>query len=168
MYSSVIASHFSHFQRQALPRVLVGNRQPLQRPARRRAVMDEVPGPNMVLVLSSAANATVAAVAQTPLFHSLFRHLQSLPTPQPIDPLLVHRPTLLTKLRRNHPITVTRIPGRQGVHPRHQPLLFLRIFPRLITLRGTWLTKNLTSPTLRHVLTLANVLDRLSTPRRAQ
>ena len=54
------------------------------------------------------------------------------------------------------------------MQPRYQSLLFLRIFPRLITLRGTGLTQNLTSPTLRHVLTLLNVLDRLSTPRRAQ
>jgi hypothetical protein len=54
------------------------------------------------------------------------------------------------------------------VHPRHQSLLFLGIFPPLISLRGSWLTQNLTSPTLRHVLILANVLDRLSTPRRAQ
>ena len=54
------------------------------------------------------------------------------------------------------------------MHSRHQSLLFLRIFPRLITLGGTCLTQNLTSPTLRHVLTLANVLDRLPTPRRAQ
>ena len=111
---------------------------------------------------------TCAAVAQTPLFHRLFRHSQALTTPQPIDAFLVHRPSLLTKLGGNHPVTVTGILSRQGVHPRHQSLLFLGIFPQLISLRGSWLTQNLTSPTLRHLLILANVLDRLSTPRRAQ
>jgi hypothetical protein len=54
------------------------------------------------------------------------------------------------------------------VQPRYQSLFFCRIFPQLITLRGTGLTQSLTSPTLRHILTLPNVFDRLPTPRRAQ
>ena len=41
----------THFQRQTLARVLVGDRKPLQRLSGGRAVMDEVPGPHVVLVL---------------------------------------------------------------------------------------------------------------------
>jgi hypothetical protein len=50
----------------------------------------------------------------------------------------------------------------------HQLLLFLGIALRLVTLRAARLIQHLASPTLRHVLLLLNVLDRLSTPRRAQ
>ena len=51
-----------HLQRQALARVLVGDREPLQRLAGGRAVVDEIPSPHVVLVKCAAANATVAAM----------------------------------------------------------------------------------------------------------
>src|SRR5690606_17987617 len=55
-------------QGQALSRVLVGDGKPLQRPAALRAVVDEVPAPDMIFVFGSTTRATVAAVAQSPLF----------------------------------------------------------------------------------------------------
>jgi hypothetical protein len=56
----------------------------------------------------------------------------------------------------------------QFVHSCHQPLFFLKIAPRSVTLRAARLPQHSTRPTLRHVLALLNVLDGLSTPRRAQ
>jgi hypothetical protein len=58
--------------------------------------------------------------------------------------------------------------SHQFVHPRHQPLLLLGIFLGRVALRAARLTKDLTRPTLRHVLLLLDVFDGLATPRRAQ
>ena len=70
-----------HFQRQTFPRVLVDDRQPLQRSSGGRAIVDEVPSPHVVLVLRLSANATVPAMAQTPFFPRLSVALSALPAP---------------------------------------------------------------------------------------
>jgi hypothetical protein len=54
------------------------------------------------------------------------------------------------------------------VHAAHEPLLLLGILFGGVALGTPRLTKDQACPTLRHVLLLANVLDCLSTPRRAQ
>ena len=79
-------------ERQTLTRVLVGDREPLQRLARRRAIVDEVPSPNVVAMLGTTTHAAVAAVAQTPLFALLARHFQPLLPPQSVHPLAVDPP----------------------------------------------------------------------------
>jgi hypothetical protein len=156
-----------HLQRQALARVLVRDREPLQRLACHGAVVDEVPRPNVVLVLRATTDTTVAAVTQTTLFTRLLRHFQPFATPKSVNPFEVHLPTFLTKFRRDEAITVTRMHANQLVDPRDQSLFFFRIRLRLVTLRAARLTKHCTCPTLRHLLFLLDVLDRLSTPRRA-
>ncbi len=70
------------FQGQALARVFVRNRKPLQRRAGTRSVVDEVPRPNMVPVLRATTHATVAMMPQTPLFSSLFRHFEAFLPPE--------------------------------------------------------------------------------------
>ncbi len=84
-----------HFQCQTFARVFVGDREPLQRLPRRGPIVDEVPRPNMILVFRATPHATVATVAQTPLFVGLSRHFESLTAPQPIDLLHVHVPSSL-------------------------------------------------------------------------
>jgi len=61
-----------HFQRQALPRVLVDNAQPLERAARGRAVKHEVPTPNMVFVLCTTTIAAIDAAPQPPAVFAAF------------------------------------------------------------------------------------------------
>jgi hypothetical protein len=58
--------------------------------------------------------------------------------------------------------------SHQFVHPRHQPLFLSGIFLGRVPLRAARLTKDLTRPTLRHVLLLLNVFHCVATPRRAQ
>lgn len=70
-----------HLQRQALARVLVGQREPLQGPAGLIPIVDEVPAPDVVLVLGSMPGDAVGAVAQTALFPLFLRHLETLTLP---------------------------------------------------------------------------------------
>jgi hypothetical protein len=131
--------------------------------------VDEIPRPDVILVFRTTTHATVAAVPQTTLFPRLSRDLEAFPTPQTVDPLEVHTPPLLSKFRRDEPISVTRISPHQLVQPRHQLLLFLAVLlPRSVPLAAPRHPQGLTSPTLRHAPFLLDVLDRLSTPRRAQ
>jgi hypothetical protein len=58
--------------------------------------------------------------------------------------------------------------SHQFVHSCHQSLFFLGIILGSVALRVTRLTKDLTGPTLRHVLLLLNVFHCVATPRRAQ
>src|SRR5215468_12715096 len=67
-----------HLQGQALPRVLVHQREPFQSPTVAGAVVQEVPRPDVVLVLRRPPHAAVGAAAQPPLFPPLSRHFQAL------------------------------------------------------------------------------------------
>ena len=100
---------------------------------------------------------------------SLLPDLQSeCATPQSLDPLEVHREPFLSQLGRRQAITVTRILRRQFVQAFYDSFFFGGCRLRRVALRRTRLTQDSTSPTLRNGLARANVLDRLSTPRRAQ
>ena len=68
-----------HLQRQALARVLVHDRQPLERTTVGRAIEHEVPGPNVVLVLGAAPNATACRYCPNAAFSAVFSALESPP-----------------------------------------------------------------------------------------
>ncbi len=155
-------------QRQAFTRVFIGDREPLQRSTPRRAIVNEVPSPNVILPLCTTPHAAVGTVPQTTAFHGSFRHFQALTLPQTVHPLEVHAPAALPQLGRHHSIAVTRIPRRQRVQILHQPLLFDRVLARTVTLRAPRLTQRPTCPTLTHALPLPNVVDRSASSRRAQ
>ncbi len=156
------------FQGQALARVFVRDRKPLQWRAAARSIVDEVPRPNMVLVLRATTHATVAMMPQTPPFPSLFRHLKAFLSPKAIHPFVVDSPTFLPQLGADHPIAVARILPYQLVHPRQKSRLVRGSLLRLVSLRAPRLTKRLACPTLRHVPFSPNVPDCLATLRRAQ
>ena len=108
-----------HLQCQAFARELVGDCKPLQRLAAHRAIVDEIPRPDVILVLGAAPQTTVAAVPQPPPFSRLFRHPKPFPSPLSIDPFEVHPPIFLAKFGRDHPITVPRMLANQLVDPRY-------------------------------------------------
>src|SRR5881628_1118680 len=72
-----------HHQGQTFARVLVHDRQPLQRPSTRRTVEDEIPGPHVVGMLGPTSRTGVGTVAHMSLFPGFLRHFQPLPPPQP-------------------------------------------------------------------------------------
>src|SRR5262245_61465329 len=149
-----------HHQRQTFTRVLIDDRQPLQRPPARRAVEDKVPGPHVVWVLRATAHASVGAVPQMPLFPGFLRHFQPLPAPQPIHALAIHRPALTPQQRPDPPIAITRMLTHQRQHPFHQPTLrILDAGP--ITLRLSRLTQHPARPSLAHPEAPPHANDRL-------
>ena len=125
------------FQGQALARVFVRDRKPLQWHAGTRSVVDEVPRPDMVPVLRATTHATVAMMTQTPLFSRLFRHLEAFLSPEAIHPFGVDSPAFLSELGADHPIAVTRILPHQLAHLRQKPFLVSRCLLRLVSLRAT-------------------------------
>src|SRR5262245_9853988 len=112
-------------QRQAFPRVLVHQREPLQGPAVRRPVVQEVPRPDMVLVLRRSPHAAVRAAAQPSFFPLFPGHFQPLLPPEPVHPLAVDAPALATQQGPDPSISVARMPLDQLQHPGHQPGVLL-------------------------------------------
>src|SRR5205085_10582707 len=84
-------------------------RQPLQRPTIGRSVVEEVPGPPMVLGACPPADATVAAVSQPPLLPLFPWDLEALLPPQPPDPLAVDPPALTPQEGPNAPVAKARV-----------------------------------------------------------
>ena len=130
--------------------------------------MDEIPAPNVVLVLRTTTYATIAAMAQTSLFSRFLRYFQAFFPPKSIDAFGVYMPTFLTQLGRYHAITVPRILPRQLVQPGYQPLLVRRNFLGPIPLGTPSHSQGFACPTLRNGRLFIRLLDRLAPPRRAQ
>jgi hypothetical protein len=93
--------------------------------------------------------------------------LEALLTPKAMDSFVVHCPACLPKFCVNESVTVTGMLANELVHLCYQTLLLGCVDLGPVTLRATRLPQGSTCPTLRHAQLLLDVLDRLSTPRRA-
>jgi len=93
---SIRSDAATDIQRQAFASKLIDDDQALERTTVTSRVVNEVHRPHMILELRSMTNAAAFAVTQTCSFSLLLRHFQSFLTPQTIDPLGVHLPTILT------------------------------------------------------------------------
>src|SRR5690606_29112614 len=89
----------ANLQRQALPRVLIDDAQPLEAAAIGRAIKDKVPRPYVILVLGTLPHDAVATVANSTLLHLFLRHFQTLTLPQPPHTLAVDLPALASEHR---------------------------------------------------------------------
>ena len=156
-----------HLQRQAFPGVLVHDRQPLQRPAVGGPIVDEVPGPHVVLVLRLSTNATVLAMAQTPSFSLFLWHFQPFLNPKPIDPFPIHTPARSSQQRPDPSIAVAGMLAHQGQHLGNQAFLLL-VRPTACTAGSIETDQRPARPTLGHAQLPLNVRDRRSTADRAQ
>src|SRR5262249_1277692 len=81
-----------HHQRHTFARVLVHDRQPLQRPPTRRAVEDEIPSPHVVGMLGPTPRTPVGTVPQLPLFPGFCGTFGAFGPPQPIPPFAIPSP----------------------------------------------------------------------------
>src|SRR5262249_20895131 len=138
-----------HLQGQALARVLVHQREPLQRPAVARPVVQEVPRPDVVLVLGRPPHAAVGAAPQPPLLPLFPRHSQPLLPPEAVNPLAVDAPALAPQQGPDPPVAVARVLAHQLQHPRHQPDLFLLGLLRSLPLRRALLAQHAAGAALR-------------------
>ncbi len=121
----------------------------------------------MVFVLGTVPITTVAAVPQEAAFLRLFRHFQSFISPESIDTLYIHLPTVSPQQSSYATITKPRTLTHQLVHSAHQPLLFLLRTTWHITLSATRLTEDFTRPALRNSLLFLDVFDGFPFLRRA-
>src|SRR5262249_39147971 len=106
------------------------------------AIVQEVPRPDVVLVLRRPADTAVGAAAQPPLFPLLSRHFQPLLPPEPVDALAVDAPALPPQQRPDAPVAVARVLPDQLQHPGHQPPFLLGGFLPWLPLRRALLPQH--------------------------
>ena len=86
------------------------------------SILDEVVGPNVVAVLRPQAEARAIRQPQTAAFGLLFRDLQPLTSPDPLDPLVIDEPAGIPQQSCNLAIAVTAILASQLDDVGGQPL----------------------------------------------
>ncbi len=102
------------FDGQTLPGELVDHRQHAEGPAIVGPGLDEVIGPDMILPERPQSDAG-SVIEPEPAALGLFGwNLQPLPSPDALNPLVVHMPALGSEQRRDPPIAVTAIEARQS------------------------------------------------------
>src|SRR5690606_17461232 len=155
-----------HLQGQALPRVLVHQRQPLQGAPAGRTIKHKVPAPDVVLLLGFAEMAAVLAAPQSPLLPLLLRDFQPFPTPQAIHPRVARLPAFGPKQPADPAIAEPRTLLRQLQHPLGQSRLVVARL-RLVALRAAWLIDHLARSALRDLKGLLQILHGCPPSRRA-
>ena len=149
-------------QRQALPRVLIHDRQPLQRATVGRPIEHEVPGPDVVLVLGRTPHTTVARQCPNAAFSAVSAALSAPPAAtadrsvcgSPASPRVATTP--------DESIAVPRMLAHQVQHPGHQALLLV-VCSRRVPLRAARDTQGLharRSDTLKRLCTCTTAARR--------
>ena len=77
------------------------------------SILDEVVGPDVVLVLWPQAEARTIRQAQTAAFGLLLGDLQRLTPPEPLHPLVVDPPARIPQQSRNLAVAIPAILARQ-------------------------------------------------------
>ena len=98
-----------HTDGQAFTGELVDDAQHPERLSVVGAISNEVVGPDMVGPLRAQTNARSIIEPQTPAFGLFCRDFQPLTSPDPLDTLLVHRPSGSAKQRRDPAISVAAV-----------------------------------------------------------
>ncbi len=147
-----------HHDRQALPRERVDHRQHAELPPVMGAVLDEVVGPDMVRPLRPQPDAGLIRQPQPAPFRLTLRHLQPLPTPDPLHPLGVHQPARAAQQRRDPAVAIATEAARQRDDLRRQRRLVLRR-PRRLALGRTVLPEHSAGAALGHAKRRRDVPD---------
>lgn len=157
----------ANLQGDAFSCVFIDDYEHLQRTTIDRSVEDEINRPDVVFVLGLAASDTAFRGTKTPSFHGLFRHFQAFLSPETIDAFRVHTPSLASKQTRDLSVSEARKLGNEFEDPRKQSR-FVFLHRWLISLGTQRLIQCSTSPTLRHLAGLLDMIDCLAPPCRAQ
>src|SRR5215472_5319862 len=110
---------------EALPGELIDDAQHPERPAIIGAVGNEVVGPDMVGALWPEADARPVIEPETPALGLFCRDLQSLPPPDPLDPFVVHPPTIGLQQRRDPTVAIPAMAAGKLNNGRRQCRLFI-------------------------------------------
>jgi hypothetical protein len=95
------------------------------------------------------------------------RHLEALLPPDPLNPLVIDLPAILSQQRRDAAIPVSTVPCRTTYDIPHQLVLVTHgLTP--VSMRRSRMPQHPARPPLGHVQRRLHVLDRSPPPRRAQ
>jgi hypothetical protein len=99
----------------------------------------------MIAILRAVAETRSIGQPEPASLRLLLRHLESLLSPDPFHPLVVHVPAFLMKQRRDPPIPVPPILAREGDDAPPQGFLVIRLNADIL-LRGPALPHHTTRP----------------------
>ena len=155
-----------HADRQALPRVFVQQHQQPQRPSIVGHRFHEIIGPDVVGPLRPQPHTGPIVQPQSPSWPLFLRHFQSFSPPDPLHPILAHRPTSLVQLDGNPPVAVAAVLTGQG-NNRSGQLVFVRSVNPLVALRPSPLPQQPAGMPLGKLIDLPGMPDRATPPLRA-
>ena len=156
-----------HDQREAFPRVLIDDRQDLQRPSIVCAFCHEIVGPDVVAVLGATAEARAVGEPQASPFRLFLRDFQALASPESFHAFMIHSPALAPQERRDASIAVSPILRRQLDQPRDQAGLVVG-HTAVVPLRRPRLRQHPTGPSFRDAQVVPDMVHRLASSGRAQ
>ena len=139
----------SYLDRQTLPRVLVEHCEQLQGSPVLSPGAHEVIRPDMVLAQRPKPDTGAVVQPQPTPLGLAFGHFQALSPPDPLHPLVVHRPTLDAQQVRHLPVSVATETARQPHHVSHERHLVGTHLPDP-ALRRPWLAQHPARAPLAH------------------
>lgn len=92
-------------ERQTFPASIIKDGQDAELAPIMGATFDEAVGPHMPWILRPQANARSVVEPQASPFGLALRHLESFAPPDPLNPLMVYRPSCIAQQRR-HPAVI--------------------------------------------------------------
>ena len=152
--------------RQALPAVLVDQRQHPYGSSIVRAGADEVVTPDMILPLRPKPHTGTVVQPQASARSLFLRHFQTLPPPDPLHPVLAHTPARLAQLHRDPPISIASVLAGQLQDGSGEAILVV-VLRRVIALRPSPLPQQPASMPLGQPVLLMSMLYRATSPFRA-
>ena len=153
-----------HLNGQTLPRVLIHDREQLDRPTILRPQRHDVVGPHMIRLLRSQADTGAIRQPEAPAWRLALRHLESFPPPDPFHAFVIHAPAVVVQQGGDSSIPVSPILARQLDDRRRQRELIIRRIG-LIPLRRAGLAQHPTGPAFRDAQRVAAVRDSLPAAR---
>jgi hypothetical protein len=122
------------------------------------AILDEVVGPHVIAVLGPASDAGAVVQPETTALRLPGRHLEPLPSPDPLDPLAVDRPACMAQQRRDPAVAVAAVAPGQFDDVGGQPLFIITAL-RDLALRRAMLAERRTGAALGDGQRASNMLD---------
>src|SRR5919107_1736462 len=132
-----------------------------------RPVLDEVIGPDVVAVLRPQPDARAVCQPQAPALGLLGWDLQAFLAPDPLHPLVVHKPACIPQQGADLAVAIAAVLARQRDQVSPELLLVL-LAPRRFALCGAGLTERATGATLGDLQHGPDVLDTGAPTRGAQ
>ena len=153
--------------RQAFVGELVEHVEHPELPAVMGAILDKVVGPHVIAMRGAQADARPVRQPQTTAFGLLLGDFQSLASPDPLDPLVVHQPAGGAQQGCDLAVAVAAILSGKLDDVGRQPLLVVTAL-RHLALRRAMLAERRTGATLGDAKLTTNMLDAGTPTRRAQ